>query len=243
MTVPYHFKGIEKRWHDEKIEKEIREVHPVFPEDLYWDYGYDAVAVYRLFLHPQENDAMWEDGGIDGAYRFLHRFWDLVINQKRREGDPSEETLFARNRMIFEVTKELKKGKMGTALSSLMKARKRLACLAEKEGLDQKTLDAAVRLLAFFAPFLSRELWERLGHKESVMEAPLPDLDLDLLREEKLPIPVQVNGKKKGILYLSGKASEKEAIETGKSLLKEEMRQRIVKEIYVPGRIISFAVR
>lgn len=243
MTVPYHFKGIEKRWHDEKTEKEIQEAHPVFPQDLYRDYGYDAVAVYRRFLHPQENDAMWEDGGIDGAYRFLHRFWDLVVNQQRREGDPSEEALFAGNRMIFEVTKELEKGKTGTALSSLMKARKRLACLAEKEGLDQRTLEAAVRLLEAFAPFLSRELWHRLGHEESVTEAPWPDFDRDLLGEEKLPVPIQVNGKKKGILYLSVRVSKEEALETGRSLLEEEMRQRIVKEIYVPGRILSFAVR
>lgn len=242
MIVPYHFKAIEKRWHEEETEKKIREARPEFSEDLYWDYGYDAVAVYRIFLHPEEPDAMWEDGGMDGAFRFLHRFWNLVVNGKRRK-EPSGEAVFVRNRMIFEVTDKLRKEKKGPALSGLMKARKHLASLEEKQGLDQETLEAAVRLLAAFAPYLSRELWKRLGHTEPVTEAPWPSFDEELLREEKIPVPVQINGKKKGILFLSENETEQEALAAGKLFLGEKLIPRIEKEIYVPGRIISFVIR
>lgn len=260
MAVPYNYKAIEKKWReavDEKLAdmsnetgvlKVVRQINAVqpqkekvyFADDIYWDYGYDAVHIYEMFVKPTEADAMWDDGGIDGAYRFLTRFWRLVMENKDRATVPTKELQWLCNSMIYAVTERINKKRLNTAIAVLMESTKKMQEMAGKCGIDQETLKTAVILLAPFAPYLSEELWQQLGQENSVFAQSWPKADERVMDEALIDIPVQVNGKVKGTVRVPANISEKDAKELGKKMLSEEQRKNIVKEIYIPKRIISY---
>ena len=255
MTVPYNFKSIEKKWH-EHIEnmlkndmlplvqkrKEIIQMHEQrmkkklqFPRDLYWDYGRDAVFLYEIFAEPEQTDAMWDDGGLDGSYRFLTRFWRTVLEECGQKNDTS----VLRNQLIHEVQTRLDKKRPGTVVSVFMEYTRRF----QEQGMDIETIKTVLILFAPFAPYIVEELWQKIGMKDNVFVQEWPVADEEILEKSIIEIPIQVNGKVYDVLKVSATCSEQKIVEKGKELVKERLRNGILKEIYIPGRILSFQVK
>ena len=116
--------------------------------------------------------------------------------------------------------------------------------LARKEdGIDRETLEAAITLLAPFAPHIAEELWEEMGHKDSVFAHGWPSADEEAMKDDEIEIAVQVNGKTRGTVTVSTTATKEEAIAAGKAVVADRLGGTIVKEIYVPGRIINIVVK
>ncbi|MHA9741876.1 leucine--tRNA ligase [Robinsoniella peoriensis] len=212
----------------------------VSPDDLVSDYGCDSLRMYELFVGPPELDAEWDDRGIDGVYRFINRFWNLVMDNKDKKVAASKEMIKIRHRMVHDITQRLESFNLNTVISGFMEYNNKMIELAKKEGgIDQDTLETAVILLSPFAPHLSEELWEQLGNSDSVFKNQWPEHDEDAMKDDEIEVPVQINGKTKAVISVPAEISKEDAIAAGKEAIADKLTGTIVKEIYVPKKIIN----
>ncbi|MEF9940748.1 MAG: leucine--tRNA ligase [Lachnospiraceae bacterium] len=212
----------------------------VSPDDLVKDYGCDSLRMYELFVGPPELDAEWDDRGIDGVYRFLNRLWNLVIDSKESNVTASKEMIKVRHKMIHDVTTRLESFSLNTVISGFMEYNNKLIEIAKKEGgVDLETLGTVAILLAPFAPHMAEEIWQQLGHQESVFRAVWPIYDEEAMKDDELEVAVQINGKTKTVITIQADISKEDALAAGKEAIADKLTGTIVKEIYVPGRIIN----
>ena len=216
----------------------------ISPDDLVRDYGCDSLRMYELFVGPPELDAEWDDRGIEGVYRFLSRFWNLVMDNKDKNIKASKEMIKARHKMIHMITTRLEGFSLNTVISGFMECNNNLIAIAKKEGgMDKETLEAAVLLLAPFAPHMGEELWEALGHTDSVFHHEWPAHDEEAMKDDEVEIPVQVNGKTKAVISIPVDISKEDAIAKAKEALGDKLSGNIIKEIYVPKKIVNIVAK
>ena len=216
----------------------------ISPDDLVRDYGCDSLRMYELFVGPPELDAEWDDCGIEGVYRFLSRFWNLVMDNKDKNIKASKEMIKARHKMIHMITTRLEGFSLNTVISGFMECNNNLIAIAKKEGgMDKETLEAAVLLLAPFAPHMGEELWEELGHTDSVFHHEWPAHDEEAMKDDEVEIPVQVNGKTKAVISIPVDISKEDAIAKAKEVLGDKLSGNIIKEIYVPKKIVNIVAK
>lgn len=216
----------------------------VSPDDLVRDYGCDSLRMYELFVGPPELDAEWDDRGIDGVYRFITRFWKLVTENKDKDVKPTKEMLKVRHTMVHTITQRLESFSLNTVVSGFMEFNNKMIELAKREGgIDKEMLETAVILLAPFTPHLSEELWEQLGHTESVFKNEWPKYDTEAMKDDEVQVPVQINGKTKVVISIPAECSKEEALASGKAAIADKLTGTVVKEIYVPKKILNFVVK
>ncbi len=215
----------------------------VSPDDLVRDYGCDALRLYELFVGPPELDSEWDDRGIEGVYRFITRFYNLVMENKDKDVKATAEMLKIRNKMIYDISQRLDNFSLNTVVSGFMEYNNKMIELARNEGLDKDTLKTAVILLAPFVPHLSEELWRELGEGGSVFANTWPAADEKAMVDTEKEVAVQVNGKTRVVIKLPADISNAEAIAAGKEALGDRLTGTVVKEIYVPGRIVNIVVK
>ena len=216
----------------------------VSPDDLVRDYGCDSLRMYELFVGPPELDAEWDDRGIDGVYRFITRFWKLVTENKDKDVKPTKEMLKVRHTMVHTITQRLESFSLNTVVSGFMEFNNKMIELAKREGgIDKETLETAVILLAPFTPHLSEELWEQLGHTESVFKNEWPKYDTEAMKDDEVQVPVQINGKTKVVISIPAECSKEEALASGKAAIADKLTGTVVKEIYVPKKILNFVMK
>ena len=208
------------------------------------DYGCDSLRMYELFVGPPELDAEWDDRGIDGVNRYLKRLWNLVMESKDADVKPTKEMLKLRNKMVYDITTRLESFSLNTVISGFMEYNNKFIELAKKNGgIDKETLEAVAVLLSPFAPHFAEEMWEQLGHSETVFTAGWPSYDESQMKDDEIEIPVQVNGKTKVVVSIPADADKDAAIAAGKEALGDKLSGNIVKEIYVPGKIINIVAK
>ena len=215
----------------------------VSPDDIVRDYGCDTLRMYELFIGPPELDSMWDDRGLEGIYRFLTKVWNLVMNHKEDNATASPEVLKERHRLIYDVTTRLESFSLNTVVSAFMEHNNKLNEMAKKGQVDKETLETLVILLAPFAPHISEELYQELGHTESVFTAKWPEFDEKAMEDDEIEIAVQINGKTKTVISIAKDIAKEDAIAAGKAALGDKLSGNIIKEIYVPGRIINIVAK
>ncbi|MBS5523192.1 MAG: leucine--tRNA ligase [Clostridiales bacterium] len=216
----------------------------VSPDDLVRDYGCDSLRLYELFVGPPELDSEWDDRGIDGVYRFLNRFWNMIMDNKDKAMAPSKNMVKLRHKMIYDISTRLEQFSLNTVISGFMEYTNKLTDVAKKEGgLDKETLETAVILMAPFAPHLGEELWEQLGHNSSVFENQWPKADEEAMKDDEVNVAVQINGKVRAVIQLPADISKDEALAAGREALRGKLTGNIVKEIYVPGKIVNIVMK
>ena len=200
----------------------------------------------RLFIGPPELDSIWDDAGIDGVYRFLCRFYNLVLTGIEANVPATDEMVKLRNKMVYDITKRLEAFSLNTVVSGFMEYTNKFNAIAkEKGGVDKETIETMIRLMAPFAPHIAEELWQEAGHEESVFDCKLgwPQYDENLIKDDEIEIGVQVNGKLKCTVKIPADADSETAIAAAKEALADKLTGNIVKEIYVPGRIINIVAK
>jgi len=238
----------------------------VSPDEMIARYGSDAARLYSLFAAPPDRDLDWQDTGIEGIHRFLGRVYRFVLRNAKPESPdwrtPIRQDLSADARQIQRklhqtikrVTDDFKgRWHFNTCIAAIMELVNELYAAEEKiaHGVIPLSLLAKVQrdlvlLMAPFAPYLAHELWEMLGEKGSLLRASWPKYDPALAKEEEIEIPVQVNGKLRGRVLVPADADEDLVKQRG--LADEKVKaaiagKKIVKTIYVPGKLLNFVVR
>jgi len=231
---------------NEKMSKSRGNVIPA--DHVLSTYGADAVRLYEMFLGPLEQVKPWNTHGIEGISRFLNKVWRLVWDengetQKTTDDKPSEAVLKRMHKAIKKVTEDTEQLKFNTAISEMMVLVNELT----KTGCySRETTETLLVLLSPFAPHITEELWQTLGHTESISGAAWPVFDAKLAADDVLTIAVQVNGKLRGTFEAPAGYAKEDMIESAKkveSVAKFLDGQQIIKEIAVPGKLVNFAVK
>ncbi len=215
----------------------------VNPDDIIEKFGADTFRVYEMFLGPIDQHKPWDTQGIDGSFRFLNRFWRLFFNRDGQievnDDSPTEQEYKILHKTIKKVVSDIEKMSFNTAISAFM------VCTTELIALQcnkRAILEPLVTLIAPFAPHLAEELWELLGHKESVTITKYPSHDDAYLKEDSFTYPVAINGKTRAKVELSLDLEESEiekevlALEGVRKYLGDNPPKKV---IIVPGRMIN----
>mgnify|MGYP002232266680 FL=1 len=216
----------------------------ISPDDLVNDYGCDSLRMYELFVGPPELDAEWDDRGIEGVSRFLNRFYNLVMTSKDKDIKETKEMVKLRHKLVFDIEQRFEQFSLNTVISGFMEYNNKLIDLAKKEGgIDKETLKTFTILLAPFAPHLGEELWQELGGTDSVFHASWPECDAEKMKDDEKEVAVQINGRVRATITVPADISKEDAIAAGKEAIKDKLTGNIVKEIYVPGRIVNIVMK
>ncbi|MDR2888614.1 MAG: leucine--tRNA ligase, partial [Lachnospiraceae bacterium] len=215
----------------------------VSPDDLVRDYGCDSLRMYELFVGPPELDSEWDDRGIDGVYRFINRFYHLVMDNKDKAVVETVQLQKIRSKMIFDITQRLEHFSLNTVVSGFMEYNNKMIELARTVGIDRETLKTAIILLSPFAPHITEELWQEMGESGSVFANTWPVADEQAMIDDEKEVAVQINGKTKLVIKLPADIDSAAAIAAGKEALGDRLSGTVVKELYVPGRIVNVVVK
>jgi len=149
-----------------------------------------------------------------------------------------------RNKMVHDISVRLEGFSLNTVISGFMEYNNKCIDLAKQEGgIDKETLGTFAILLSPFAPHLAEEVWEKLGHKGSIFANKWPVADKAAMQDDEVEVAVQINGKTRAVISLAANISKEDAITAGKAVVAEKLIGTIVKEIYVPKRIINIVVK
>ena len=216
----------------------------VSPDEFVERYGSDVFRMYLMFMGPFEAGGDWNDHGITGVARFVDRFWTLMTSST---GTKTSEISAMRDlkRNIHKTIKKVREGieafTFNTSIASLME----FVNDAMKTGIDVDQRKVMVRVIAPLAPHLAEEIWEFLGEKESVFNTQYPDFDPSMLVEDSAELVIQVNGKIRGTIIVAT-GTEKDAVlaaaKAHETVAKYLEGAVVKKEIYVPGKLVSFVV-
>ncbi len=218
-------------------------------------YGADSLRVYEMFIAPYDMDAPWDTRGVPGTYRFLNRTWTLtqeyLANEKVELSDEAQKDILSvAHKTIKKVTEDIEHDKFNTAVSSMMEAVNTYYKLKEQYGIGASdawkfAIESLLQVLAPFAPHITEELWQQLGHETTIHIDTWPSWDDTYLQASQITIIVQVNGKLRAKLEVAADLGEDEIISLAKADEKvaEHLAQKEVrKTIYVPHKLVNFVV-
>jgi len=212
----------------------------VSPDEFVDRYGSDVFRMYLMFMGPFTEGGDWNDKGINGIARFVDRFWNLMESEEKvLDKDLAEKNL---HKLIKKVTGDIERFHFNTAVAALME----FVNFAMKNGIDKADKKILAQLIAPLAPHLAEECWETFGGKFSVVDSEWPKFDSKLTVDDVVRIGVQINGKVRGDIEVSVKAEEEEAVSLAKAnenVARYLNAGKIVKTIYVKGKILGFVVK
>jgi leucyl-tRNA synthetase len=233
----------------------------VSPDDMIARYGADATRAYALFAAPPDRDLDWQEDGVAGVSRFLGRVYRFAMRYAGQAGNgvtastPAAQALQRKlHQTIRKITEDFSgRWHFNTCIASIMELVNTLTAaepaIAAGEIPDAVLADALrnlVLLLAPFAPYLSFELWEKLGEKENLLRAPWPKFDEALARENEIEVPVQVNGKLRSVVRVAADVSQEDLRDV--ALTDEKVQaaiagKQIAKIIIVPAKLVNLVVK
>lgn len=221
------------------------------PDDVVKSYGADSLRLYEMFMGPLEQVKPWSTKGVEGVNRFLNRSWRLFFGDTEEEllnvsdKKPNSEQLKTLHEAIKKVTEDIENMRFNTAISALM------IFVNEANNWDsipRSIADPFVILLSPFAPHIAEEIWSRIGHSDSLAYEEWPQFNEEYLKSDSIEIPVQVNGKvRANITIPSDRIKDKEFV-IGLAKQQENIQKYLdgttmIKEIFVPGRIVNLVVK
>lgn len=220
------------------------------PDDVVFEYGADSLRLYEMFMGPLRDSKSWSTGGIEGVHRFLARTWRLIVGAPLSSGlykdgttvtddKPTVDQLQYLHRCIAKVSEEIQETRFNTGISAMMEF---INAAYKWKRHPRSVIEPFVLLLSPYAPHMAEELWYRLGHLKSLAYQQFPEANMEYLRDSKIVLPVQINGKTRGTIAVDESCSEDEAFRLASSdekLSKYLSSKTIKKRIYVPQRILS----
>ena len=207
----------------------------VNPDEMVERFGADTVRTYMLFAAPLEDDVIWNEENIVGVYRFLEKIWKMDVSQKNESSGATRKIL---HKTIKKVGRDIADLKYNTAISEMMK----FVNVTRQASPAQADFEKFLKILAPFAPHITEELWEDLGHSNSIHLEKWPEYEEDLAKDKTHIIAVQINGKVRAEIEVEDGATEeevKEKVFSDARVQKWIGDKDIKKNIYVENKILS----
>jgi len=184
----------------------------VNPDKVIAEYGADSMRLYEMFMGPLESTKPWNMQGVEGVHRFLQRVWRIVVDEQSgrlcdtvQEGEADEATLRLLHQTIKKVTEDIESFSFNTAISQMMILSNHLG---KQRHRSVDVIENFILILSAFAPHIAEELWQRLGHTDSLAYESWPDYDEQLIKVKEVELAVQVNGKVRDRIIVSADADE-----------------------------------
>lgn len=213
------------------------------PDNVVREFGGDSLRLYEMFMGPLEKVKPWKEDGVKGVYNFLNRAYRFFADKDHVTWESeSEETLKLLHKTIKKVTHDYENMRFNTAISQLMIFTNH----CYKAGhVSHDTAEIFTLLLAPMAPHAAEELWEFLGHKQTLTYEPWPNFREELAKDDMITVAVQVNGKLRATLEVELDITQEDMLAKAKAdaNVAKHLTGTIVKEIYVPGKIVNFVVK
>ncbi|EJL47150.1 leucine--tRNA ligase [Brevibacillus agri] len=232
---------------NEKMSKSKGNV--VNPDDIVNSHGADTLRLYEMFMGPLDASIAWSTKGLDGARRFLDRVYRLFVQDNGELNpkivDTNKPTSMERvyHQTVKKVTEDYEGLRFNTGISQLMVF---VNEAYKADVLPKKYMEDFVKMLSPIAPHLGEELWEKLGHNDTIAYEPWPTYDESKLVEDEVEIVIQINGKNKEKMLIASDSTKEqmEELALGNELIKELIEGKtIVKIIAVPGKLVNIVVR
>ena len=211
----------------------------VNPDDIVREYGADTLRTYEMFIGAFDLSASWSEDGVKGCRRFLERIWKLQDIMTNEEGYSSDlETKM--HQTIKKVSSDYENLKYNTAIAAMMAL---LNDFTKKGSITKGEYKTLLILLNPVAPHITEELWQIIGGSGYVYEQTWPEYEEAKTVENTVEIAVQINGKTKGTLAIGREDAKENVIAKAKESIADKLTGNIVKEIYVPGRIVNIVMK
>ena len=211
----------------------------VNPDEIVEDYGADTLRTYEMFIGAFDLSASWSDDGVKGCRRFLDRVWklqDIMVDGDTYSADMETKM----HQTIKKVSNDFENLKFNTAIAAMMAL---INDFYKKNSVTKAEYTTLVTLLNPVAPHITEELWQIIGNEGRVYQAAWPQFDEAKTVESTIEIAVQVNGKTKALVKVAADADKDTAIAAAKEALGSKLSGNIIKEIYVPGKIVNIVAR
>jgi leucyl-tRNA synthetase len=224
----------------------------VNPDQVVAEYGADSLRLYEMFMGPLEAVKPWSMDGVSGVRNFLDRVWRMITDDRSETLDlnpavqnvaPTSDQQRMLHKTIRAVTQDLDQLSFNTSIARMMEFTN---FFFKSEVRPKEVMEKFVLLLSPLAPHLAEELWQVLGHTETLAYEPWPTWNEEFIREDTVEIPVQINGKLRGRIQVAAGLDKIELLDAAKADDKvQELLQgkTIVKEIAVPGRMVNYVVK
>ncbi|WP_308607944.1 leucine--tRNA ligase [uncultured Corynebacterium sp.] len=240
---------------DEKVNQEYGKMgkslkNAVAPDEICNEYGADTLRVYEMSMGPLDTSRPWATKDVVGAQRFLQRLWRLAIDENSGElsttdAELSEDDLKHLHRTIAGVRDDYENLRLNTVVAKLIEYVNYLT-KAYPKGAPRAAVEPLAQLVSPVAPHIAEELWKRFGHDETITYESFPEFDEKYLVDDEIEVPVQINGKVKARVMVPADADQATVV----GIAKEDERiaeltagKNVVKEIYVPGRMVNLVVK
>lgn len=212
----------------------------VNPSDIVRDYGADTLRLYEMFMGPLEASKPWSATGVEGAKRFILRVWNFFTNPGNISDANKDELTMLYHQTVKKVTNDFENLAFNTAISQMMIFVNQLY----KTGTCPKEYaEGFIKMLSCICPHVGEELWAVLGHDNTIAYEAWPKYIEELTVDDAVEIAVQINGKTKGVVKVSKDADKETVLAAAKEAVKEKLTPNIVKEIYVPGKIVNIVCK
>ena len=208
------------------------------PDEVIENYGTDAFRLYEMFMGPFDQSISWDSDGILGTRRFLEKIWNIFSELNGKDSKKIERKL---HQLIKKVTEDIETQKFNTAISTMMEFINEVQVF----GISKEQAEIFLKILTPFAPHITEELWQKLGHGDSIFKEKWPEYDKTLIKEEAFYLIVQINGRLRDTIGTPLGISEKQAKDLA---LKSEKIQKwlennkIKKTIFVKDKLINFVI-
>ncbi|MBQ9738678.1 MAG: leucine--tRNA ligase [Alphaproteobacteria bacterium] len=252
----YYPKDVERRgndWYvkgtDTRVNTQVEKMsksryNVVNPDDVAKEFGADSMRLYLMFMGPIEAEKPWASDGINGVNRFLKRTWNVFETDGKIAETGDEALTKLMHKTIKGITADMEALSYNTAIAKLMEFLN--AVYKSDKPVSKADMESFVLMLAPQAPHIAEELWERLGHTDSLTYAPWPTYDEAMTQDNEMEIVVQVLGKKRANIMVATNATKEDVLAAAKAnenVATHLNGKEIVKEIYVPNRLVNFVVK
>ena len=215
----------------------------VNPSDIVRDYGADTLRLYEMFMGPLEVSKPWSKNGVEGARKFLNRVWNFFTEPSNLTDTDDGKLAKVYNQTVKKVTDDFEQLAFNTAISQMMIF---VNAVYKNESCPKAYAEGLIKMLSCISPHIGEEIWSILGHSDTIAYEPWPTYDPAQLVEDVVEIVVQINGKVKAKLNISVDADKDSVIEMAKqeqTIASLIDGKTVVKEIYVPKKLVNIVVK